>query len=103
MAKRKNLNQSSNQSSASVNLKSILLAKTNRGLLLDIVVFLANVFLMHLLTRLFIDLGYQASAGDEIAQFALAFSCLGLWILPPAGAVLKRWHFHRRLEAQRKT
>lgn len=85
------------------NLKSILLAKTNRGLLLDIVVFVANVFLMHFLTRLFIDLFRHASAGDEIAQFALAFSSLGMWILPAAGAVMKRWHFHRRLQAEGKT
>ena len=101
MAKRKIPNQSGSQSSA--NLKSFLLAKTNRGLLLDLVVFLANVFLMHLLTRLFLDLVRQASAGDEVAQFALAFGCLGMWILPAAGAVMKRWHFHRRLQAQDKT
>lgn len=70
---------------------------------MDIVVFVANVFLMHLLTRLFIDLIRQASAGDEIAQFALAFGCLGMWILPAAGAIMKRWHFHRRLQTQGKT
>ena len=85
------------------NLKSILLAKTNRGLLLDIVVFLVNVFLMHLLTRLFIGLVRQASSGDEIAQYTLAFSSLGMWILPAAGAVLKRWHVHRRLQAHGKS
>lgn len=88
---------------ARANLKSILLAKTNRGLLLDIVVFIANVFLMHLLTRLFIDLARKASAGDEVAQFTLAFCSLGMWILPAAGAVMKRWHFHRRLQAEGKT
>jgi hypothetical protein len=86
-----------------VNLKSILLAKTNRGLLLDTVVFLANVFLMHLLTRLFLDLVHQASEGDGIAQYALAFCALGMWILPAAGAVMKRWHFHRRLGKDSKT
>ncbi len=60
---------------------------------------LANVFLMHLLTRLFLDLVRQAAAGDEVAQYTLAFSSLGMWILPAAGAVMKRWHFHRRLQA----
>ena len=103
MAKRKPPNKSASQSAAPANFKSILLAKTNRGLLLDIVVFLANVFLMHLLTRLFLDLVRQATAGDEIAQFTLAFSSLGMWILPAAGAVMKRWHFHRRLKAEGKT
>jgi hypothetical protein len=87
---------------APANLKSILLAKTNRGLLLDIVVFLTNVFLMHLLTRLFLGLVIQASAGDEVAQYTLAFTSLGMWILPAAGAVLKRWHVHRRLQAHDK-
>jgi hypothetical protein len=84
------------------NLKSVLLAKTNRGLLLDLVVLVANVFLMHLLTRLFLDLVRQASTGDEIAQYTLAFSSLGMWFLPAAGAVMKRWHFHRRLQAEGK-
>jgi len=103
MAKRKNPNKSSSKSAAPANLKSILLAKTNRGMLLDIVVFVANVFLMHLLTRLFLDLVRHATAGDKIAQFALAFGSLGMWILPATGAVMKRWHFHNRLEAQGKT
>ena len=102
MAKRRTPNKSGSKSAAPANLKSILLAKTNRGMLLDIVVFVANVFLMHLLTRLFLDLVSLSTAGDEIAQFTLAFSCLGMWILPAAGAVMKRWHFHRRLEAQGK-
>jgi hypothetical protein len=88
---------------ALINFKSVLLAKTNRGLLLDIVVFLANVFLMHLLTRLFIGLGRQAVAGDKIAKFALAFCALGMWTLPVAGTLLKRWHFHQRLQAEGKT
>jgi hypothetical protein len=103
MAKRKNPNKTRSQSAPPATFKSILLAKTNRGLLLDIVVFTANVFLMHLLTRLFMDLVRQATEGDEIAQFALAFSSLGMWILPAAGAVMKRWHLHRRLQAQGKT
>jgi hypothetical protein len=103
MPKRKNPNKSGTRSAAPANLKSILLAKRNRGLLLDIVVFVANVFLMHLLTRLFLDLVHHATAGDELAQFALAFGSLGMWILPAAGAVMKRWHFHRRLQAQGKT
>lgn len=103
MAKRKIPNNTASQSAALADLKSILLAKSNRGLLLDLVVFVANVFLMHLLTRLFLDVVRQASSGDEIAQFTLAFSSLGMWILPAAGAVMKRWHFHRRLQAQGKT
>ena len=102
MAKRNHPNRTDASPSDPTNIKSILLAKTNRGLLLDIVVFVANVFLMHLLTRQFLELIRQASAGDEVAQFALAFSSLGMWVLPAAGAVMKRWHFHRRQQATGK-
>jgi hypothetical protein len=80
-----------------------LFAKTNRGLLLDISIFLLNVFLMRLLTGLFIDLFRQVSAEKPLAKLALGLSCLAMWILPAAGAVLKRWHFHQRLKAQGKT
>ena len=80
-----------------------LFAKRNRGLLLDISIFVANVFLMRLLTGLFIDLFRQVSAENPLAKLVLALSCLGMWILPAAGAVLKRWHFHQRLKVQGKT
>ena len=77
-----------------------LFAKTNRGLLLDIFVFVVNVFLMRFLTRQFIDLFSQVSAEDPTAKLALGLTFLAMWILPAAGAVLKRWHFHQRLKAQ---
>jgi hypothetical protein len=77
-----------------------LFAKTNRGLLLDVFVFVANVFLMRLLTRQFIDLFSQVSAEDTTAKLALGLTFLAMWILPAAGAVLKRWHFHQRLKAE---
>jgi len=77
-----------------------LFAKTNRGLLLDVFVFVANVFLMRLLTGQFIGLFSQVSAEDATAKLALGLTLLAMWILPAAGAVLKRWHFHQRLKAQ---
>jgi hypothetical protein len=80
-----------------------LFAKENRGLLLDIFVFVANVFLMRLVTRAFIDLFSQVSAEDPIAKILLGLAFLAMWILPALGALLKRWHFHRRLQAQGKT
>lgn len=70
----------------------------NRGLLLDIFIFLANLYLLHLLTRLFIDLFKQVSAEDPVAKLALGCMFLGMWILPALGAVLKRWHLHKRLK-----
>jgi len=77
-----------------------LFARTNRGLLLDVFVFVINVFLMRLLTRQFIDLFSQVSAENPTAKLGLGLTFLAMWILPAAGAVLKRWHFHERLKAQ---
>ncbi len=73
-----------------------LFARTNRGLLLDIVVFILNIFLMRLLSRQFIDLFSQVSAENPVAKLILGLIFAAMWILPAAGAVLKRWHFHQR-------
>jgi hypothetical protein len=80
-----------------------IFAEANRGILFDIVIFLLNVFLMGMLTRYFVRLVQDASAGDGPATFAMFLGCLGIFILPPLGATLKRWHFHRRLKAQGKS
>ncbi|HEX9423306.1 MAG TPA: hypothetical protein VF899_08690 [Pyrinomonadaceae bacterium] len=77
-----------------------LFAKTNRGLLLDIFVFVMNVFLMRLLTRQVMNLFGQVSADEPILQLGLGLIFLAMWILPAAGAVLKRWHFHQRRKAR---
>lgn len=75
-----------------------IFAHTNRGILLDLVIFIANLFLMRLLTRQYIEIFRRADADDESAKLALGLSFLGMFVLPAAGAVLKRWHFHRRLK-----
>ena len=80
-----------------------LLAKQNRGLLLDVVVFFLNLFLMQWLTSYVVELFRFASAGEPLAKFALSLACVGMWVLPAAGAVMRRWHFHRRLKAEGKT
>ena len=79
-----------------------LLAKANRGLLLDLVVFVLNLFLMQRLTGYVVELFRHADAGEPLARFALSLACVAMWILPPAGAVMKRWHFHQRLKAEGK-
>ena len=80
-----------------------LLARTNRGMLFDIVIFLANIFLFRLLAKSVLDLINEAAAGDATAQLGLMGLALGVWILPGTGAVLKRWHFHQRLKAEGKS
>jgi len=76
-----------------------LFTQENRGLLLDIVVFLLNLFLMQRLTRYALDVFRYADEGEPLAQFSLLSACVAMWVLPAAGAVLKRWHFHQRLNA----
>jgi len=80
-----------------------LFTKANRGLLLDIFIFIGNLFLLRLLTRQFINLFSQVSAENPVAKLALGLTFLAMWILPALGAVLKRWHVHRRLKEQDKT
>ncbi len=77
-----------------------IFSKPNRGLLLDLVVFVANLFLMQWLTGLVVDLFGYASADEPLAQFALSLACLGMWVLPAAGAVLRRWRFHQRFKSK---
>src|SRR5829696_3612167 len=80
-----------------------IFALHNRGLLLDVVVFVLNIFLMRWLTGYFIDIMQLASTEERLAQFILSSMCLCMWVLPAAGAVLKRRHFHRRMQEEGKT
>ena len=77
-----------------------ILAEENRGVLLDIVVFFLNLLLMQWLAHYVVELFRLADAGEPLAQFSLSMACVAMWVLPAAGAVMKRWHFHRRLKAQ---
>ena len=79
-----------------------LLAKENRGLLLDIVVFVANIFLLRLFSLYVIDLFDEANSNNHGAKLILTLGAIGMWVLPAAGAILKRWHFHERLRFQHK-
>jgi hypothetical protein len=72
-----------------------LLAHANRGILLDVVVFLVNVILMTLLSGLLVDLIHRANT-DVSAQVTMVAFCLGLVFLQPTGALLKRRRAHLR-------
>lgn len=72
-----------------------LLAHANRGILLDLVVFIVNLILMTILSRLLANLIHQANT-DIIAQAAMVLFCLGLVFLQPLGAILKRRRAHLR-------
>lgn len=93
--------QSADQSRTISAVSSIFL-KQNRGLLLDIVVFIANLFLMRTLLGRFLQVAKAATNGDFVAGVAMFLFVLGLFVLAPIGATLKRWHFHERLRSQGK-
>lgn len=80
-----------------------IFAKNNRGILLDVVVFVLQLILIRLLTRYFIELIRRASAAEAFAQIALGLLFVGTFILPAAGAILKRWHFHQRTRWRKQT
>jgi hypothetical protein len=102
MPTRKRSKEDPDRQQAPANAKNPLariFAKTNRGLLLDIVVFVLNLFLMRLLTRQLIELFSQVDAQNPLAKLALGLIFAAMWFLPAAGAVLKRWRFHQRRNA----
>lgn len=80
--------------------RTSVFAEANRGLLLDIVVFVANLFLMRLLTLQFIKLFGEVSAENPLAKLGLSVTLVAMWILPAAGAVLKRWRHHLRRDPE---
>lgn len=79
-----------------------LAAPWNRGILLDLVVFALNLVLVRLLARDFVGVVRAVSAGDAGAEWVLGGFFLALFVLPAAGAVLKRWHFHQERGTRRR-
>ncbi|HZT60450.1 MAG TPA: hypothetical protein VFA21_17735 [Pyrinomonadaceae bacterium] len=69
-------------------------------MLLDILTFLANLFLMRLLVNLFSEIFREASGGDRPAKFAVTLFYLGMLVLPSVAAALKRWPLHERMKAR---
>lgn len=78
-----------------ISFKTIF-APHNRGILLDIIVFVINLILMTILAGSFRDLLHQANE-DALAKVAAILFCLGLAFLQPGGAILKRRRAHQRL------
>ena len=72
-----------------------LFEHANRGVLLDVIVFLVNVILMTILSRQLANLFLQART-EKLAKAAVAVFCLALIFLQPIGGLLKRRRAHRR-------
>lgn len=69
----------------------------NRGILLDVVVFLINLVLMSIITKLSLNLVREAEQ-DRLATIAIGLFFAGVFFLQPWGPILKRWSFHQRLK-----
>ena len=79
-------------------MQAFLLDKSNRGLLLDLVVLSVNLLGFTLLEGFFLGVLRRAAASDPLAMSILFVCSVALLVLAPLGATLKRWHYHRRLE-----
>ena len=70
----------------------------NRGLLLDVTVFLFQLILIRLLTTL--SLGFVSQAEENaLAKTAISLFLVGLFVLQPLGPILKRWSFHQHFKS----
>jgi hypothetical protein len=74
---------------------SALFTRRNRGILLDVIVFLISLILMRTVTRLSLDFVAQSET-DWSAKLAIGSFFAGLLFLQPLGPLLKRWSFHQR-------
>ena len=77
-----------------INFRAIL-APRNRGILLDVFVFLISLTLMRALTMLAMSLVNEAET-DTLAKVAVGLFFAGVFFLQPLGPILKRWSFHQR-------
>lgn len=76
-----------------------LFSAANRGMLLDLFVFVLQLALMSALSHGFVRLIQKSSAGHQGATLALFSMGVAMFVLAPVGATLKRWHLHQRLAA----
>jgi len=71
-----------------------LFAYRNRGLLLDIAVFLCQLALLRVLTNLSLNFVRQAQQ-SVFAKTAIGIFLVAVFLLQPLGPILKRWSFHK--------
>jgi hypothetical protein len=79
-----------------------ILARENRGILFDIILFVINLALMPFITKAFVEIGRGAAAGQRGLQFLLFLFFASMYFIQPYGALFKRWSFHSRRRAGRR-
>src|SRR6202163_2252052 len=76
-------------------LRTKVLAPNNRGIVLDLAVFVVNLLIVRAASVLANSLVHTA-VEDVRAKLAIGFFFAGLILLQPLGPILKRWSFHQR-------
>ena len=72
--------------------------RRNRGMLLDVTVFLFQLILIRLLTTL--SLGFVSQAEENaLSNAVIGLFLAGLFVLQPLGPILKRWSFHQHFKS----
>ena len=71
------------------------MAPSNRGIVLDLVIFAVNLLLMRAVAMLAHDL-LHAATEDVRAKLAIGLFFAVLVLVQPLGPALRRWSFHRR-------
>lgn len=79
-------------------LSESIFSPSNRGRLLDGCMFVLNSFLLFYGARLFDSLQQAKLQGSGNAAMGIRLWFIALFYLAPFGAILKRWHFHHRLQ-----
>jgi len=75
-----------------------ILEPRNRGILVDVTVFLFNLTLMRFLILLCQNVVNSAET-DVTAKLGVGLFFAALFLLQPVGPILKRWSFHQRYES----
>ena len=80
-----------------------ILERRNRGILLDIVMFAVNAFLIMVLARRLADVVDEAHQGVIVSKMAMALYCGALVFLQPVGAILKSRRVSQRCAGEDHT
>jgi hypothetical protein len=72
-----------------------ILEPKNRVILLDVIIFLVNLILLTVLARVFAGIAHEARTNIE-SKATMAVFILGICLLSPVGAILKRRSAHQR-------
>ena len=76
-------------------------AYRNRGLLLDLTIFLFQLVLLRTLTKLSLDFVHRAEANTQ-AETVIGLFLIALFVLQVVGPIVRRWSFHQHFPSFEK-